>query len=185
MRAERQPGDEPHVRSSSPAEAAADLRERQPEDDGDTGRHLHLPHPHLIEADEDRFAWRAKIRRNPRKLFFYRIGVGIAGLFLMIAAILLGPLPGPGGIPLFLLGLAVWASEFGWAQNVMLWFKRQFERYQSWNRPRRVLFWVVLVLFFWLMGYLMMLTYGIPPWAPDIAHDWLAHLPGLGVRGTA
>ncbi len=179
MRAERQPGDERHPPSSSPAETAADLHEPRP-DEEDTGHHLHLPHPHLIEADEDRFAWRAKIRRDPRKLFFYRIGVGIAGLFLMIAAILLGPLPGPGGIPLFLLGLAVWASEFGWAQNVMLWFKRQFERYLGWNRPRRLLFWVVVILFFWTGGYLMMVVYGIPPWLPDNIAALLDRVPGLG-----
>lgn len=161
----------------------AERPDEEPYGDGQDGDpshpHLHLPHPHLIDADEDRWAWRARIRRDPRRLFFYRIGVALAGLLLMIAAIITGPLPGPGGIPLFLLGLAVWSSEFEWAQNVMLWFKRQFDRYRGWSRGRRFLFWVVVIAFFWTMGYLTMLVYGIPPWTPQPIRGWLSHLPGL------
>jgi hypothetical protein len=36
-----------------------------------------------------------------------------------------GPIPGPGGIPLVLLGLAVMASEFVWAERLMVVFKTQ------------------------------------------------------------
>ncbi|GAB3623099.1 hypothetical protein GCM10027418_11810 [Mariniluteicoccus endophyticus] len=140
-------------------------------------RHDH--HPHLIDADEDRWRWRAKIRRNPTQLFFYRIGVAVVGLLLMVGAALTGPLPGPGGIPLFLLGLAVWASEFEWAQDLMLWFKAQFRRYRGWRWPQRLLFWVVFALCCWLMAYLMMLVFGPPPWLPAVAREWLAYLPGL------
>ncbi|GAB3715122.1 PGPGW domain-containing protein [Mariniluteicoccus flavus] len=136
-------------------------------------------HPHLIDAHEDRWAWRAKIRANPTQLFFYRVAVGIAGLLLMIAAGLTGPLPGPGGIPLFLLGLAVWASEFEWAQNVMLWFKDFFRRYQGWRWPKKLLFWACFAACCWLLGYLTMLVFGVPPWLPEFARRWLAYLPGL------
>ena len=44
------------------------------------------PHDHhlLIDAHEDRWAWRRKIRQNPRKLFFYRICVALLGLLLVV-----------------------------------------------------------------------------------------------------
>lgn len=44
--------------------------------------------------------------------------VMIVGSLLILAAGLTGWLPGPGGIPLFLLGIAVLATEFEWAQRV-------------------------------------------------------------------
>lgn len=160
-----------------------------PERDERPGHHVHphlphghlphLPHPQLIEPEEDRWKWRAKIRRDPRQLFFYRIGVGVAGLLLMIAAAITGPLPGPGGIPLFLLGLAVWSSEFEWANNVMGWFRRQFDRYRRWPRHRRVGFWVVVILVAWAFFYLGMLLYGVPIWFPEPLQEWLRHLPGV------
>ncbi len=144
-----------------------------------SGQPHHLRHPHLLDADDDRWLWRAKIRRDPRKLFFYRIGVLVAGLVLMIGAILTGPIPGPGGIPLFLLGLAVWASEFEWAQSVMVWFKKMFRRYLRLPRSKRILFWVVVIVGAWIAGYVGMLLFGIPPWAPGWARRWLVMLPGL------
>lgn len=165
-------GDRPD--SGEPEGSAAPLPHHHPH------AHLpHIPHPQLIEADEDRWKWRGRIRRDPRKLFFYRIGVGVAGLLLMVAAALTGPLPGPGGIPLFLLGLAVWSSEFEWANNLMGWFKRQFDRYRGWSRSRRLLFWLGVVVGAWTFGYLGMVIYGIPTWTPETVQDWLGHVPGL------
>lgn len=137
----------------------------------------HLPHPHLIDPSEDRWKWRARIRRNPHQLFFYRIGVVLAGLALMAAAIVTGPLPGPGGIPLFLLGLAVLASEFEWANRVMMWFKRQLHRYLGWNRRRKVLFWVVFAAACGLVWYVWMLIAGVPEWMPDSVTRYLTMLP--------
>lgn len=130
----------------------------------------HTRHPVLLDAEDDRWAWRRRIRQDPRKAFFYRIGVGILGGLLVIAGPLTGPLPGPGGIPLVLLGLAVWSSEFEWAQRLMLRFKALVRRYLAWPRRTRVLFWVAFIAVCWLCGYLMMTVTGIPTWVPE----WLA-----------
>lgn len=184
MRAERGGSEEdsgvpsPDSLDVSAADPAPDAEPPTEDLDAHPHRH-HIPHPHLIEAGEDRWKWRGKIRQDPRKLFFYRIGVGIAGLLMMIAAIILGPLPGPGGIPLFLLGLAVWSSEFAWANRLMGWFKRQFHRYQGWSRGRRVLFWLVLALCAWTFAYIGLLLHGVPPWLPGFAQDLLRQVPGL------
>ena len=90
----------------------------------DTGiPHDHHHHHILIEPEEDRWRWRRKIRQDKRKLVVYRAAVGILGLVLIALGVVTGPLPGPGGIPLVLLGLAVWSSEFEWAHQLMMWLK--------------------------------------------------------------
>lgn len=44
--------------------------------------------------------------------------VFVVGTLFIIAAGALGWLPGPGGIPLFLVGIAILATEFTWAERV-------------------------------------------------------------------
>ena len=87
--------------------------------------HDHHHHHILIEPEEDRWRWRRKIRQDKRKLVVYRAAVGIFGLILVALGVVSAPVPGPGGIPLVLLGLAVWSSEFEWAHQVMVWLKEQ------------------------------------------------------------
>ena len=47
-----------------------------------------------------------------------RILTLIFGLLLVVTAPLIGWLPGPGGMILFLLGIAVLATEFEWAERL-------------------------------------------------------------------
>ena len=103
-------------------------------------RHQH--HHILIEPEEDRWRWRRKIRQDKRKLAVYRAAVGLLGLILVALGFVSGPIPGPGGIPLILLGLAVWSSEFEWAHQLMQWFKAQLHRYRTWSSGKKILFWV-------------------------------------------
>jgi uncharacterized protein (TIGR02611 family) len=136
-------------------------------------------HPLLIDAHEDRWGWRRKIRQNPRQLFFYRICVALLGLLLLCLAALTGPLPGPGGIPIAILGIAVWSSEFEWAQRLMIWFKAQLKRYQALPRSRRLLFWAVIAVLAASGAYTVLLVFGIPFWVPEFLANWLRHLPGV------
>ncbi|PLS80962.1 hypothetical protein CYG49_03455 [Candidatus Saccharibacteria bacterium] len=60
----------------------------------------------------------------------------LVGVPMIIAAPLLGWLPGPGGIPLFLLGIAILSTEFPWAEkvrdkvmNLLKWFFRYIKEY--------------------------------------------------------
>jgi hypothetical protein len=41
----------------------------------------------------------------------------VVGSLFVIAAAATGWLPGPGGIPLFLIGVAILATEFAWAER--------------------------------------------------------------------
>lgn len=141
----------------------------------------HPAHDHhvLVEPAEDRWRWRRKIRQNPHQLRVYRVGVAIAGLFFVVLGFVTGPLPGPGGIPLVLLGLAIWASEFEWANRLMQFFKAQLHRFRSWSRPRQVLAWLVFFAVCGLFGYSYLLTIGPPAWLPASVDVLLARLPGV------
>ncbi len=42
----------------------------------------------------------------------------VIGMLFVIAAGLTGWLPGPGGLPLFLIGIAILATEYDWAKRL-------------------------------------------------------------------
>jgi hypothetical protein len=52
----------------------------------------------------------------------------ILGMLLILTSVLIGWVPGPGGMIPFLLGIAVLATEFAWAERfrdwVLVWLKR-------------------------------------------------------------
>ncbi|MFD9910135.1 TIGR02611 family protein [Streptomyces sp. NPDC059063] len=54
----------------------------------------------------------------------WQVGVFIVGLAVVIAGIIMLPLPGPGWVVIF-GGMAIWATEFVWAQLVLRWTKRK------------------------------------------------------------
>jgi uncharacterized protein (TIGR02611 family) len=143
--------------------------------------HAHEHHHHhvLIEPEEDRWRWRRRIRQNPRKLAFYRFGVAVAGLLLVCLGFVSGPIPGPGGIPLILLGLAIWSSEFEWAHRLMQWFKLVLHRFRVWPRRAQVMFWMAFVLTCGTLGYSYLLLTGVPTWLPGPVEVVLLRLPGL------
>lgn len=81
-RAMTQPRPAPQVAAPPPPQPAV-----KPQADVEAGGKPH-DHPLLIDAHEDRWRWRRKIRQNPRKLFFYRICVALLGLLLLCLAAL-------------------------------------------------------------------------------------------------
>lgn len=48
-----------------------------------------------------------------------RIAIDVAGFGLILAGIILSPVPGPGGIPLIIIGLAILAQNYEWAQKIL------------------------------------------------------------------
>ena len=60
----------------------------------------------------------------------------VIGFLFVVAAGLTGWIPGPGGIPLFLIGIAILATEYEWAGRLrdtvlgtLKWFSRQFRQH--------------------------------------------------------
>ncbi|MCX4397826.1 TIGR02611 family protein [Streptomyces sp. NBC_00053] len=54
----------------------------------------------------------------------WQVGVFIVGLAVVVAGIIMLPLPGPGWLVIF-GGMAIWATEFVWAQLVLRWTRRK------------------------------------------------------------
>jgi uncharacterized protein (TIGR02611 family) len=64
------------------------------------------------------------IKRSRPLHLSWQVGVFIAGLAVVGAGIVMLPLPGPGWLVIF-GGMAIWATEFVWAQLVLRWTKRK------------------------------------------------------------
>ena len=140
-------------------------------------------HNITLDAQDDRWEWRRRIRANPRKLLFYRIGVGVVGGLLIIAAPLTGWLPGPGGIPLFIAGLAVLSSEFEWAQRLLYRVRDLVKALTAWigKQPAWLKALGTLALFLCVIVaiWLYLAVLGVPGWFPDPWESFLHKLPLL------
>lgn len=127
----------------------------------------------------DRARWRRRIRSRPRLRGVYRVVVACTGVALMVVALSIGWLPGPGGVPLFLMGLAVLATEFVWAHRLLGRANYEAHRAAHWSarQPR----WVHGAMAGATAGailfgvWLILAIFGVPGWAPDA----LTGLPGL------
>ncbi len=138
---------------------------------------------HVIDADEDRWAWRARLKGNPVTRRVYRLAVGVLGVAIVVVGLVLLPAPGPGWLIIF-AGLAVLASEFEWAQRLLDTARRRVGEWTAWTarhnlavRTAVVLAIVAMVLLvFWALFALS----GVPTWLPDAAEQRLtAYVPGL------
>lgn len=54
----------------------------------------------------------------------WQVGVFVVGLAVVVAGVIMLPLPGPGWVVIF-GGMAIWATEFVWAQLALRWTKRK------------------------------------------------------------
>ncbi len=135
----------------------------------------------LIDAAEDRWVWRARIKSRPASRRLYRLAVFGVGLVIVLVGLALVPLPGPGWAIVF-LGIAIWASEFEKAQQLLEWGKGVLSRWNTWVLAQA---WYVKVgvalatmalvgLVFWGLFVLG----GVPTWLPDPVEQPLHLLPG-------
>ena len=139
-------------------------------------------HNVTLDAADDDWEWRRKIRSNQHSHLIYRIVVGVVGLVIVVIGLIMVPFPGPGWLVVF-VGLAIWASEFEWAQRLLHLAKSTLHAWATWLRPQP--WWVkglVLVgtmaavaVVFWLLFLLSV----VPAFLPDSIENWLKTLPGL------
>ncbi|MFF3746032.1 TIGR02611 family protein [Streptomyces kronopolitis] len=64
------------------------------------------------------------IKRSRPLHLSWQVGVFVVGLAVVVAGVIMLPLPGPGWLVIF-GGMAIWATEFVWAQLVLRWTKRK------------------------------------------------------------
>jgi uncharacterized protein (TIGR02611 family) len=137
----------------------------------------------LLDAHEDRWAWRARIKSTPTTRRLYRTLVAVVGVAIVLLGIVALPAPGPGWAIIF-VGLAVLASEFEKAQQLLDFAKRHVHRWTSWIGRQHVLVRMLVGLavlalvlgIFWAYFVVM----GVPGWLPDVAEDpLLRFVPGV------
>jgi uncharacterized protein (TIGR02611 family) len=136
----------------------------------------------FVDEDEDQWAWRRRIKRNPTTRRIYRVVVGVVGLAVLALGILAIPAPGPGWAIVF-VGLAILASEFEKADRLLGFARKHVHRWTTWIGQQAL--WVriavgvatlALVLgIFWLY----FLVVGVPTWLPDVVRSYLRRVPGL------
>ncbi|MFD7922750.1 TIGR02611 family protein [Streptomyces sp. NPDC059740] len=64
------------------------------------------------------------VKRSRPLHLTWQVGVFVVGLAVVVGGVFLLPLPGPGWLVIF-AGLAIWATEFVWAQLVLRWTRRK------------------------------------------------------------
>ena len=139
-------------------------------------------HNVTLDAADDDWEWRRKIRANPHSHRIYRMVVGVVGLIIVVIGLLMVPFPGPGWLVVF-LGMAVWASEFEWAQRFLHRAKHSLGVFNLWLRPQPwwvkglalLLTIVAVAAIFWLL----FLISGVPGFLPDAVQEWIKQVPGL------
>ncbi|MGW3241145.1 TIGR02611 family protein [Streptomyces sp. NPDC001070] len=113
------------------------------------------------------------IRRSRALHVSWQVGVFLVGLAIVGTGVVLLPLPGPGWVVIF-AGMAVWATEFVWAQLVLRWTKRKVtEAAQRALDPKvrrrnLTLTAIGLVIIGALMGYYLWRFGFVMPWKADL-----------------
>nr|WSW70311.1 TIGR02611 family protein [Streptomyces sp. NBC_00995] len=105
-------------RAAAPADPAPAAREERESVTGDVTEGV---------AKEDReLGSRAPgfIKASRTLHLSWQVGVFVVGLAVVAAGIVMLPLPGPGWLVIF-GGMAIWATEFVWAQLVLRWTRRK------------------------------------------------------------
>jgi uncharacterized protein (TIGR02611 family) len=139
-------------------------------------------HNVTLDAADDDWEWRRRIRSNPHSHLIYRIIVGLVGAFVVILGLILVPLPGQGWL-VVLLGLVILASEFEFAQRWLHLLKRTLKVWTEWMKvqPWWVNALVALAMFATVVGafWVIFLIGGVPGYLPDVVEEWLKRVPGL------
>jgi uncharacterized protein (TIGR02611 family) len=127
------------------------------------------PDESVLDDVERRLGFRAFFARHPWLDVTYRVAVGVLGGAVVVLGIVLIPLPGPGWLIVF-AGLAVLATEFVWAERLLLFARRQVHGWTTWVTRQSLLVRVLVGLAgllcvagaVWLYDVL----FGLPSWVP-------------------
>ncbi len=108
---------------------------------------------------------RIKISEQWRKIpgFIRKPVAFIIGFAFIILAGLTGWLPGPGGIPLFLIGIAILSTEFKWAKKIRDMVLDLLKWCHNWYRQNRTLGMLILTGFAVvgaiLLGFMILMVF--------------------------
>lgn len=103
-----------------------------------------VPEPHRAlsrKSGWDGFRADPHIRVGPDKQSVVertrRVLATVLGVFLVLTGVVVGLVPGPGGILLVIAGLAVLGTEYDWAKDVLAWVRYKYRQAAARLRARR------------------------------------------------
>lgn len=97
-------------------------------------------------------------RKTP--VHFRRPVVLLIGILVLLASAAISWLPGPGGIPLFLLAIAILATEYRWASRVRDGILGLLNRTYHWLVAHPQLAFIIIGAFIWMWAILLYLAFG-------------------------
>lgn len=110
------------------------------------------------------YSWWKKRPGQVRKSVVFTVGI-----LLLCLSPIVGTIPGPGGIGLFLLSIAILASEFDWAQQLKSFFLNTVPKEVSdrWKPTPKWQFWTDIIALLLLIGALIFAVQHI--WLPVVS----------------
>jgi len=93
----------------------------------DTARHDDT----VLESVAHHYGFLDRIRRQPVLGWMYRFLVGLVGVVVAIAGLIMVLAPGPGWLVVF-AGLAILATEFSWAKRLLDYGRAKFAAWMQW-----------------------------------------------------
>jgi uncharacterized protein (TIGR02611 family) len=88
---------------------------------------------------------RDRVRRVPGGATIWTLLIATVGGAIVVLGLLLIPLPGPGWALVF-VGVAVWATEFRWAQRLLRYGRNVLRRWTAWAKRQSLLIRLLLGL---------------------------------------
>lgn len=124
--------------------------------------------------------WRDRVRRNRALDLSWRVGVFVVGAACVLAGVIMLVTPGPGWVAI-IVGLAVLATEFEWADGLLRWARAKARAATAQTldpavRRRNILIGLAVVVLAVAAAVWWVVALGWPaPVRPAV--DWLRGLP--------
>jgi uncharacterized protein (TIGR02611 family) len=149
--------------------------------DTDQTRNRRRPFRRLLGRIRKRLrTFRSRVRRHRSLDLTWRAGIFVLGTLVVIAGLIMFVTPGPGWLAL-ILGLAILATEFSWAERALHWSRVKAEQaahkaLDPKTRKRNLLIAAAVVVVVALACWWWVSSYGLPT---PVARmwNWLRGLP--------
>jgi hypothetical protein len=116
-----------------------------------------------------------KKRKNP---LWKVVAYDVAGVTCLVLVPFLGPLPGPGGIPLLLAGFGLLAVNHDWADDAILFVKKHGDNLITVFFPNKT-----LIKWSWDIGLVLLFIFGL--WVETWGESFLFTIGGLLINALS
>jgi uncharacterized protein (TIGR02611 family) len=138
-----------------------------------------------LDATDDDWRWRRRIRWNRHSHLIYRVVVGVIGRSVVVSGLIMVPFPGPGWL-VVLSVWGLWASEFERAQRLLRPATGTLKAWTGWLIPRpwwvKGLVLLVTVAAVTAVFWLLFLISAVLGYFPDIVEQRLKKVHGWGAE---